>query len=72
MSVTKDVRTFATDRVILSSPKPFKEVVATLDKELGRDKAENVLWPLLANAESHEEVVQGLDTFLDSGKREFV
>ena len=71
-TVAKDVHDYASQRIVLSSPKPFEEVIVAIDKAMNREKAENVVWPLLDHVKSREEFVQGLDDVLDFGERDFV
>ncbi|PSS22692.1 hypothetical protein PHLCEN_2v2989 [Hermanssonia centrifuga] len=69
--VGKEVINYTAQRVVFTSTKPFKEVLAALDEELNKDKAGMRVLQLLATATSKEEIEQQLDAMLD-GKRDFL
>ncbi len=69
--VGKEVINYTAQRVVFTSTKPFKEVLAALEEELNKDKAGMRVLQLLATATSKEEIEQQLDAMLD-GKRDFL
>ncbi len=70
--LTKDVLSYTAQRVTFASPKPFKDVIAALDKELNASGAGIAVMQMLATAQSREEIEKGMNEMTDNGKRDFV
>ncbi|KAI0343432.1 hypothetical protein BDW22DRAFT_1169493 [Trametopsis cervina] len=71
MSVTKQTYDFTVQRVVISSSKPVKAVMAALNSELNVEKSGMFLMRLLAVAKTRAELYQGI-TAMTEGKRDFL
>ncbi|CAL1710118.1 unnamed protein product [Somion occarium] len=69
--ITKDIISFTAQRVILTSSKPFKDVVAALDQELNKAGAGMEIVKLLHGAKSRQDLEEGVQN-MSEGTRDFV
>lgn len=71
MEVAKNIRTYNAQRVLLTSPKPLKEVMKALGEELNMNNTGQELARRLSSAHSKEEL-EGVINSLTEGKRDFL
>ncbi|KAH8102074.1 TT1751-like protein [Cristinia sonorae] len=70
-TITKTLVPYSAQRVVITSPKPIKDVLDALDKEVNKEGAGVNIMRLLATAQSKEEIEKGMKE-LTEGKRDFV
>ena len=70
--ITKDVLSYSTQRVTFTSPKPLKDVLVALDRELNSAGAGVAVMKMLATAQNREDIEKGMDSMTDNGKLDFV
>lgn len=69
MSVSKEIVSYATKRYVFTSLKPFREVVATMEHWLNKEKAgDNYVWNLLLTAKDKEEIESGIAALKEGGR----
>ena len=69
--VKKNVLTYQTQRITLTSSKPLKETMTELMAELNKNKPGLVVFEILAKSRRREEI-EGTIGELTEGKRDFV
>lgn len=67
MSVSKEVLAYTAKRVILSSSKPVKQVIADLNEELNGPKAAQIR-AMLDNAKDREQIDKGMAELTNSNR----
>ena len=71
MSVNKEVLAYTAKRITLSSSRPVKQVVASLNEELNGPKAAQIR-SMLDNAKDRADIDKGMAELTGDHKRPFV